>query len=1632
MNCAALVRSSLATALMLLAGIANAADFVNLVATRPAATEGTLSPAVAGSSGIFTLTRSDATSNLTVLLRVSGSAMPGNANSPVTGLNPADYTLSIGASTPALILGTANVPSILPVMTYVTRSLQVDFLPGERAKQINVKAVADALNEGAESVILTISPDPSYITGTFATATVTINDANLTASMSMPDGNATEFVGDPSPSGFIRVQFNDPAAWFNRTLVMENPSIDIPGVVAAGANRNLATVNVDYDFTYMYRHSPDGGQLAFQSSRVALSGTGNAEYQIVGATLPNGLTIYSGFPILNFPYPVTNAGVARIQVTSGGQGYSAIPDVTLSGTGGPGGTDPGHATAVVIDGKVVGIDIDTSSSTNWHTVPTVSIAPAVGQTGNGAQASVIMDRGLGQQAQVAGVINGGVYAITFTHTGILFANFSSAPTVTFSSIDGGSGVSIDLAAAIAADPSVLSTINAQQPLYLTSSGSVFTTHAGAIATSNSGSGYVIPPAAAWSGGGATGWQVAATIQGKLVAGEVMNAGIGYTGNTVTLDTSANDGSSIVGSPVLGALSLPQVTLEQNQGRTIAERRSSGVQTITPWRVDSSSLIPAFATQALLATGFDLGKLNKAGSEYVQYTRGGPGDIVIGDVISIGTDAQRYQVRAINHYLITLDQPLATDLGNATAIHNAIPTVMVQDRQDAPIPYDNLVQYGAMEYAVYPRDDTEPEAAERVISRVYSSADFTIADPTELTMYIADDDSVANIQLVSNASEGSVEGKALVTISQPLPVDIDIPYLVGGTADSDTYEVNGTIDPLTGLNPEADYNALPGYVTIKAGQTSAQILVTPKSDNRPETGGESVIITLLPTLDVVMSGTQSSGVYPSATVNIANALGEVSIVKTQDGYESSTAPGDGNFQFTAATDPANGLPGGADINVVFQLSGTATYGSPDFLLTGSSGSIVTFDPASKTGSVIVKWGTTSYVPSNVLVKVVDDLEVEGNENVVLTIIDGTGYRIDSQHASDTVIIEDDEPVISIARIRDASEPNIPGQFKISYPGVPAATPQTLMRSITVPYVVTGTATAGTDYATLSGTITIPSGSKSIVLNVIPSPDDLVESAETVIVTLQPGTGYTLDADSATLNIADNKTVGIVAGRHLNEAGLVSGQFTASFTGPVLAGPLTVTYKIDMAASTAVAGTDFDATGYILSGTDYVGTAVIPAGSNSVVIDVPALNDSIIDPGKTVVIDLVDTTSYAVDPANQIVTLLCDDDEPTPTFTAVRDSSEGGASGIIRISVASNPHPVAYTIPIRFSGTATVGTDYTIDDGTNTGSAADFIATIPINQSIVNVHINAIDDSLAEGTETVTAALLIGVTPQNTVPGSFATINLLDNEPSVSIAATTDAEEPAVQGIFTITRTGATTAALTVHYAVGAGTATVGSDYVDISGTGTVTIPIGQTTITIPVTPIDDNIVEGTETIIVNLATDPAYQITTGSATMNLLDNEPTVSIAVANRNLNEPTDATTLTISSTGAITAPLIVPIHVSGTATEGVDYSSIPASVTLTAAAPSATIAFHVIDDFTVEGTETATFAITGGGIGTTYAVGTRSVTVNITDDAVDATIDPNGPPPGSVLNEGNNSSCGAGSGLAALIGGLLALVFVGRSRRR
>jgi len=164
---------------------------------------------------------------------------------------------------------------------------------------------------------------------------------------------------------------------------------------------------------------------------------------------------------------------------------------------------------------------------------------------------------------------------------------------------------------------------------------------------------------------------------------------------------------------------------------------------------------------------------------------------------------------------------------------------------------------------------------------------------------------------------------------------------------------------------------------------------------------------------------------------------------------------------------------------------------------------------------------------------------------------------------------------------------------------------------------------------------------------------------------------------------------------------------------------------------------------------------------------------------------------------------------------------------------------------------------------------------------------------DGIRELASSLTVGLAPFTNNPPPTGT-NTGGTLPVVTVNATTpNAAEGASAGVFTISRTGSTAAALTVNFAV-SGNAAAGSDYQSLGAS--TTIPAGAASKTLNVTPIDDTALEGSETVQLTLWSGGDYSSgTPGSATVMITDNDASP--------LNTP-DLVVLSVNATPANPVP--------------------------------------------------------------------------------------------------------------------------------
>ncbi len=340
---------------------------------------------------------------------------------------------------------------------------------------------------------------------------------------------------------------------------------------------------------------------------------------------------------------------------------------------------------------------------------------------------------------------------------------------------------------------------------------------------------------------------------------------------------------------------------------------------------------------------------------------------------------------------------------------------------------------------------------------------------------------------------------------------------------------------------------------------------------------------------------------------------------------------------------------------------------------------------------------------------------------------------------------------------------------------------------------------------------------------------------------------------------------------------------------------------------------------------------------------------------------------------------------PPMISIANISQTEGNGSTPLTASSNTNNYGFDITLSKPSTETVTVKYTTADGTATAvsdyTAATGTVTFNPGETSKTVNISVKGDTTLELDETFTVSLTDAI--GGTIGTATGTGTIVDDDRPVIALAATDAratESKKDPGLFNLTRTGATTQALTVTYTI-AGTATNDTDYKHITGTATFKAGSAQTSIEIK--PSDDKLYEGSETVILtlndggnNYKIDPVAK----TGTVIITDDDlPSISLSVtddkaAETTIGQPTNPGQFTLKRTGITTDALTVNYTLDGSASNGIDYQNLATKVTFAAGSDTATIDIRPIDDQFFEGTETvklklaedSNYTIDGGKSGT------------------------------------------------------------------
>jgi hypothetical protein len=626
-----------------------------------------------------------------------------------------------------------------------------------------------------------------------------------------------------------------------------------------------------------------------------------------------------------------------------------------------------------------------------------------------------------------------------------------------------------------------------------------------------------------------------------------------------------------------------------------------------------------------------------------------------------------------------------------------------------------------------------------------------------------------------------------------------------------------------------------------------------------------------------------------------------------------------------------------------------------------------------------------------IRVIDNSLLDGTRTVSITIIPGdeavggvnTIYDIDESRNTIEVSIFDDEvkTTLRIGEIKNATEGGESGYVRVDR--------DDSRTELTFNYIfdtVGSTAVMGDDFAQLPGiksgstfgTFTFKAGESSVYIPITVFDDNLIEADKTVRIVLTTGNGnYELDENfDAVVSIKDNDRPTNIRVEKIQHG--IEGEQDALIRlhRDQTDKPLTVSFEYDVNASTAILTTDFEAFPGMLYGSN-VGTVQFGIGEEFVDIPIKLINDNLVEPDKKILIrlhqgDQNSASSYFIIGNLDITINITDPDETTKVWLGETEDAFEGLTARTRIYRDNT----AGTLNVRLQyndniSTAQLDTDFKFggifDQVTKT-----ILVTFADGQEYVDLPIYTLTDTLLENDETVSLTVLNGlgyvVEGSQNVTQTILDVgieNPVQELPRVGVIATDPyaSENGRNTAEFTIARAGQSdlSQSLTVHFSI-SGTTTLNLDYEGINATfdsetqtwiGSVIIPAGQSHYVLTVTPLTDDLTEGTETIVLTLLPSneteeqgqSRYTISSAnSATIQIEDKtepvDPGTEPGVIDKTITQVTVSATdvfasensantgevTVVRSGGDLSLPLVVGFTISGTATLNTDYNGIDA----------------------------------------------------------------------------------------------------------
>jgi hypothetical protein len=375
-----------------------------------------------------------------------------------------------------------------------------------------------------------------------------------------------------------------------------------------------------------------------------------------------------------------------------------------------------------------------------------------------------------------------------------------------------------------------------------------------------------------------------------------------------------------------------------------------------------------------------------------------------------------------------------------------------------------------------------------------------------------------------------------------------------------------------------------------------------------------------------------------------------------------------------------------------------------------------------------------------------------------------------------------------------------------------------------------------------------------------------------------------------------------------------------------------------------------TGTATSDDFQIGTLLLPGNATTATTTVQLTDDLLSETTETIVLALGGVAGVSRGAtAQQVIQIADNDAAPRVYFSTTGGTVAEGDEPVTLAATLSEPAGRDVRVPLAFSGSATRNEDF------STPSTP--VLTIPAGSLSGTFELHVQDDSQREMAETIIVQMQSpeGAELSTLLGQSTRTVITIpqNDAPEISLDSAYRVTSEDISSLYLNARLSSLSEGpVSVPYTV-RGTAIDGEDFNILSGS-LLFLP-GSLEASIRVNITDDIIDEDIEYFAIELE-DPDNAALGVSRTVvtDILDNDiSTLSFATATVRAFEDESPQNVTVNLSKPLSQPLMVPLLVSGTASEGNDYTLSSTSVLFNPGDVSKTVQINLLDDALHESTE-------------------------------------------------------------------------------